>query len=157
MGKPSAPMCGGRASRAASGGEHGGAAQQKLDLLSTSQRGELPMFPLWHQIRGSIVVSISACHAEDPGSISGRGVFSFKPCGMQVTADQCNDQRGAGREARGAARGVARCGAARRGAARGVTSSDGLPSPLALDPGLVSPLSLSRPPCNRFPIVAWHT
>ena len=27
------------------------------------------------QIRGSIVVSISACHAEDPGSISGRGVF----------------------------------------------------------------------------------
>ena len=35
----------------------------------------------WHttnrhcqQIRGSIVVSISACHAEDPGSIPGRGV-----------------------------------------------------------------------------------
>ena len=28
-----------------------------------------------HQIRGSIVVSISACHAEDPGSIPGRGVF----------------------------------------------------------------------------------
>ena len=27
------------------------------------------------QIRGSIVVSISACHAEDPGSIPGRGVF----------------------------------------------------------------------------------
>ena len=26
------------------------------------------------QIRGSIVVSISACHAEDPGSIPGRGV-----------------------------------------------------------------------------------
>ena len=25
-------------------------------------------------IRGSIVVSISACHAEDPGSIPGRGV-----------------------------------------------------------------------------------
>ena len=25
------------------------------------------------QIRGSIVVSISACHAEDPGSIPGRG------------------------------------------------------------------------------------
>ena len=30
----------------------------------------------WHsnQVRGSIVVSISACHAEDPGSIPGRGV-----------------------------------------------------------------------------------
>ena len=27
-----------------------------------------------HQIRGSIVVSISACHAEDPGSIPGGGV-----------------------------------------------------------------------------------
>ena len=27
------------------------------------------------QIRGSIVVSISACHAEDPGSIPGRGVL----------------------------------------------------------------------------------
>ena len=27
------------------------------------------------QIRGSIVVSISACHAEDPGSIPGRGAF----------------------------------------------------------------------------------
>ena len=26
------------------------------------------------QIRGTIVVSISACHAEDPGSIPGRGV-----------------------------------------------------------------------------------
>lgn len=26
-------------------------------------------------IRGSIVVSISACHAEDPGSIPGRGVI----------------------------------------------------------------------------------
>ena len=28
------------------------------------------------RIRGSIVVSISACHAEDPGSIHGRGVYS---------------------------------------------------------------------------------
>ena len=27
------------------------------------------------QIRDSIVVSISACHAEDPGSIPGRGIF----------------------------------------------------------------------------------
>ena len=29
------------------------------------------------QIRCSIVVSISACHAEDPGSIPGGGVLSF--------------------------------------------------------------------------------
>ena len=29
----------------------------------------------YFQIRGSIVVSISACHAEDPGSIPGRGVL----------------------------------------------------------------------------------
>ena len=29
-------------------------------------------------IRCSIVVSISACHAEDPGSIPGGGVFSAK-------------------------------------------------------------------------------
>ena len=28
-----------------------------------------------YSIRGSIVVSISACHAEDPGSIPGRGGF----------------------------------------------------------------------------------
>jgi hypothetical protein len=35
------------------------------------------------QIRGSIVVSISACHAEDPGSIPGRGVFLFCHQGSQ--------------------------------------------------------------------------
>ena len=28
-------------------------------------------------IRGSIVVSISACHAEDPGSIPGRGAMVY--------------------------------------------------------------------------------
>ena len=32
--------------------------------------------PLLLSIRDSIVVSISACHAEDPGSIPGRGVYS---------------------------------------------------------------------------------
>ena len=32
------------------------------------------------QIRGSIVVSISACHAEDPGSIPGRGVLLLGSC-----------------------------------------------------------------------------
>ena len=31
------------------------------------------------QIRCSIVVSISACHAEGPGSIPGRGVFLADP------------------------------------------------------------------------------
>jgi hypothetical protein len=37
------------------------------------------------QIRGSIVVSISACHAEDPGSIPGRGVCR----GAAVVGVQC--------------------------------------------------------------------
>jgi hypothetical protein len=32
------------------------------------------------------VVTISACHAEDPGLIPGRGVFSLKLCGMRATA-----------------------------------------------------------------------
>ena len=32
-----------------------------------------------HVVLGSIVVSISACHAEDPGSIPGRGVHFFFP------------------------------------------------------------------------------
>ena len=32
------------------------------------------------QIRGSIVVSISACHAEDPGSIPGRGGLCPTDC-----------------------------------------------------------------------------
>ena len=31
-------------------------------------------------LRDSIVVSISACHADDPGSIPGRGVFCFLAC-----------------------------------------------------------------------------
>ena len=36
-----------------------------------------------YQFRCSIVVSISACHAEDPGSIPGRGVWRLvdPPCG----------------------------------------------------------------------------
>ena len=38
-------------------------------------------------IRCSIVVSISACHAEDPGSIPGGGVF----CEMGVWRDHWND------------------------------------------------------------------
>ncbi len=41
-----------------------------------------------HQIRCSIVVSISACHAEDPGSIPGGGVF--KPMGSAVSQRQAS-------------------------------------------------------------------
>ena len=35
---------------------------------------------------GSIVVSITACHAVDPGSIPGRGVASAVPCNSESTA-----------------------------------------------------------------------
>ena len=38
-----------------------------------------PMLQKFMRIRGSIVVSISACHAEDPGSIPGRGGVSTAP------------------------------------------------------------------------------
>ena len=34
----------------------------------------------WH-VRGSIVASISACHAADPGSIPGRRVLPLEACG----------------------------------------------------------------------------
>ena len=47
--------------------------------------GSETLFPVWNDNRaqlvasteflGSIVVSISACHAEDPGSIPGRGAL----------------------------------------------------------------------------------
>ena len=35
------------------------------------------LIPFFNVILGSIVVSISACHVEDPGSIPGRGAFFF--------------------------------------------------------------------------------
>ena len=37
-------------------------------------------------VLGSIVVSISACHAEDPGSIPGRGglIFFFLPVSLVI-------------------------------------------------------------------------
>ena len=38
--------------------------------------------------RGSIVVSISACHAEDPGSIPGRGVWFKPPCAHTAASAQ---------------------------------------------------------------------
>ena len=43
--------------------------------------GYLPVMCLlpYYQILGSIEVSISACHAEDPGSIPGRGTLFAYP------------------------------------------------------------------------------
>ena len=40
-------------------------------------------------VRDSIVVSISACHAEDPGSISGRGVFLLQSQATWVRIPVC--------------------------------------------------------------------
>ena len=37
----------------------------------------ITMESIYSKILGSIVVSISACHVEDPGSIPGRGAFFF--------------------------------------------------------------------------------
>jgi hypothetical protein len=55
MGKPSAPMRGGQASRAASGGEHGGATQQKLNCLSSMYVGTfvalIPAFVFYYFAR----------------------------------------------------------------------------------------------------------
>jgi hypothetical protein len=55
MGKPSAPMRGGQASRTASGGEHGGAAQQKLNCLSSMYVGTfvalIPAFVFYYFVR----------------------------------------------------------------------------------------------------------
>ena len=46
------------------------------------------------QIRGSIVVSISACHAEDPGSIPGRGMFAYLVCAGLTCVDlRCADPK----------------------------------------------------------------
>ena len=42
------------------------------DILSNVQR--VPLSQPHRHIRGIIVVSISACHAEDPGSTPGRGI-----------------------------------------------------------------------------------
>ena len=49
---------------------------------------------LEYQVRDSIVVSISACHAEDPGSIPGRGNFCLAWLGAscpskQICASEC--------------------------------------------------------------------
>ena len=43
------------------------------------------VFKLKFILRGSIVVSISACHAEDPGSIPGRGVPTPEGTTMEDT------------------------------------------------------------------------
>ena len=44
------------------------------------------------QIRGSIVVSISACHADDPGSIPGRGdSYAFNTWATPLLSSQCTN------------------------------------------------------------------
>ena len=56
---------------------------------------------LLQSVLGSIVVSISACHAEDPGSIPGRGghfLFSFFLLALSgFVSSYCNVTKGAGR------------------------------------------------------------
>ena len=47
-----------------------------IEIISTYRNCHEAICEPQVQIRGSIVVSISACHAEDPGSIPGRGGFS---------------------------------------------------------------------------------
>ena len=47
-------------------------AEQNAKMLLAYMR-----LPPQGKFRGSIVVSMSACHAEDPGSIPGRGVVSL--------------------------------------------------------------------------------
>ena len=47
------------------------------DILHLRKAILLELKILRQSILGSIVVSISACHAEDPGSIPGRGVHFF--------------------------------------------------------------------------------
>ena len=49
--------------------------------VSGRRHAQTMMWYLWqaNHIRGSIVVSISACHADDPGSIPGRGALCGKP------------------------------------------------------------------------------
>ena len=49
-----------------------------LHIVVTPMYQNLPLYDFTNAyiiIRGSIVASISACHAEDPGSIPGLGVF----------------------------------------------------------------------------------
>ena len=53
--------------------------QNKLQKLALSRVGSsLLCVCTTNQILGSIVVSISACHAEDPGSIPSRGAYAYR-------------------------------------------------------------------------------
>ena len=68
-----------------------------LSQQAPSPRHTIPRFTLVNQnrplnihIRGSIVVSISACHADDPGSIPGRGVGTLTPCACGAAAMICS-------------------------------------------------------------------
>ena len=47
--------------------------------------------PFRRDILGSIVVSISACHVEDPGSIPGRGAFFFFFLNLIFFGQFCDD------------------------------------------------------------------
>ena len=60
--------------------------------VSGRRHAQTMMWYLWqaNHIRGSIVVSISACHADDPGSIPGRGVGTLTPCACGVAAMICS-------------------------------------------------------------------
>ena len=67
-----------------------------------SQGSSLRQEPGFSQnhLRGSIVVSISACHAEDPGSIPGRGDLLFRlvvlcvcVCGGSIEGEQTRARR----------------------------------------------------------------
>ena len=51
------------------------ASDSSFSAVIRGHAGDPDIFPT---IRGSTVVSIPACHAGDPGSIPGLGVFCFK-------------------------------------------------------------------------------
>ena len=59
---------------------------------SGRRHAQTMMWYLWqaNHIRGSIVVSISACHADGPGSIPGRGVGTLTLCACGVAAMICS-------------------------------------------------------------------
>ena len=57
----------------------------KTKMFRLKLHVSLLVFKLKFILRGSIVVSISACHAEDPGSIPGRGVPTPEGTTMEDT------------------------------------------------------------------------
>ena len=80
-------------------GAHSSARGQHACQPSSTGTPVIPMqrtieYKELFRIRGSIVVSISACHAEDPGSIPGRGVLQCTYC-LEVMNSQLSWLRGA--------------------------------------------------------------